>query len=157
MRPWGGVNQQKTIAGQWGFDDWDINTPSQDYFLRNIDKIKGFDNLLINTFGSTKDVANQNYDNNDEANAYNALCKIYPVPLKIWHCTDDSTVLYRYSEFMINMIRNADGHAWLRNLGTGGHVGGWNKGQMVDVDVNNESVTTSIPFYEAVLFMQQYE
>ncbi len=157
MKPWGGTTQQKTIAGQWGFDNWDTTTPSQDYFLQNIDKIKGFDNLLINTFGSTKDVANQNYGNDDEATAYNALCKIYPVPLKIWHCTDDPTVLYRYSEFMVNMIKNADGQAWLRNLGTGGHVGGWNKGEMEDTDVSGEAITTSVPLYEAVLFMQQYE
>ncbi len=157
MNPWGGKNQQKTIAGQWGFDGWDSTTPSQDYFLRNIDKIKGFDNLLINTFGNTKDVANRNYGNDAEANSYNALCKIYPVPLKIWHCTDDTTVLYRYSEFMVNMIRNADGQAWLRNLGAGGHVNGWNAGEVADVGVCGEAVTTSIPFYESVLFMRQYE
>lgn len=157
MKPWGGENQQKTIAGQWGFDGWDTTTPSQGYFLQNIDKIKGFDNLLINTFGSTKDAANQNYGNDAEAAAYNALCKIYPVPLKIWHCTDDNTVLYRYSEFMVNMIKNADGMAWLRNLGSGGHVGGWNIGTMNDTDVNGNSISTSVPFYEAVLFMQQYE
>ena len=159
MNPWGGVNQQKTIAGQWGFDDWKTETPSQEYFLQNIDKIKGYDNLLTNTFGSTKEAANNNYGNDAEREAYLALSKYFPVPIKIWHCADDNTVLYRYSEFFVGMIRNADGKAWLRTMATGGHVGGWNngKGTVRDTDINGNTVTTSVPFYEAVTFIQKYE
>jgi hypothetical protein len=58
---------------------------------------------------------------------------------------------------MVNMIRNADGQAWLRTMPSGGHVGGWNSGKVSDKDINGQDVTTSVPFYEAVLFLQQYE
>jgi hypothetical protein len=44
--------------------------------LQNIDKIKGYDNLMINTFGSSKDAANKNYNNMGEEAAYSALSKI---------------------------------------------------------------------------------
>ena len=159
MNPWGGANQQKTIAGQWGFDNWNATTPSQEYFLQNIDKIKGYDNLLTNTFGDTKEQANANYGNDAERDAYYALSKYFPVPLKIWHCADDNTVLYRYSDFFVRMIQNADGKAWLRTMASGGHVGGWNngKGSVKDKDINGKAITTSVPFYEAVTFIQRYE
>ncbi len=159
MNPWGGVNQQKTIAGQWGFDNWETAAPSQEYFLQNIDKIKGYDNLMTFTFGSTKDAANASYADEAERDAYYALSKMFPVPLKIWHCKDDNTVAYRYSDFFVRMIQNADGKAWLRTMSSGGHVGGWNNsnGAIRDTDINGKSVTTSVPFFEAVVFIQKYE
>lgn len=159
MKPWGGTNQQKTIAGQWNFDDWSTTTSfNQQYFLDNIEKIKGYDNLLSNTIGSIENIqkANNNYGNQDEADGYNSLSKIFNVPIKIWHCTDDNTVLYRYSEFFINMIKNANGKAELRNMGTGGHNGGWNKGTVTDTDIFENEVTTSIPMYEYVKFIERY-
>lgn len=76
--------------------------------MSNIDKIKGFDNLLIRTIGDHQ-TANENYGNEAEANAYNSMQKIYPVPLKIWHCDTDDTVLPRYSHYMVNMIKNGGG------------------------------------------------
>lgn len=159
MHPWGGDNQKKTIAGQWNFDNWKDNSNfDQVYFLSNIDKIKGYDNLLTNVIGSTIGTANENYGNDEEKNAYEALSKIFPVPLKIWHSEDDNTVLIRYSEFMVKMINNAGGKAWLRKMSTGDHVGGWNNGSITDNEVvSGESIDTSIPFYEAVKFIQRYE
>ena len=157
LNPWGGENQQRTIAGQWGFDDWETAEMNTAYFLYHIDKVKGYDNLFMNTIGSTKNYALGYYGDENEKEAFEGLTKFYPVPLKIWHCENDSTVLFRYSEFMVNMIRNADGQAWLRSFATGGHVGGWNNGSMEDTDINGNAITTSVPFYEAVLFMQQYE
>ncbi len=152
---WGGDNQRISIAGHWNFPDWKTTTPSQEYFLQNIDKIKGFDNLLIRTIGD-HDTANANYGNEAEAAAYNSMQKIYPVPIKIWHCMDDSTVYYRYSLFMVNMIKNGGGQAWLRSFTTGGHVGGWNGGSVSDTDIDGNTVTTSIPFYEAILFFKRF-
>ena len=150
MAPWGGTNQQITIAGYWDFPNWSTTTPSQAYFLENIEKIKGFDNLLIRTIGDHQ-TANANFGNEAEANAYNSMQKIYPVPIKIWHCEDDALVPFRYSQFMVNMIRNGGGQAWLRSYTTGGHVGGWDTGSITDA-----GVTTSIPFYESILFFNRF-
>lgn len=159
MNPWGGANQQKTIAGQYNFDNWDTSSPSQEYFIQNLDKIVGYDNLMSNTFGTpdNKNLANNNYNNETEYNAYCSLAKYFPVPLKIWHCSDDTTVLYRYSEIFVKMIQNGGGIATLRNLGTGGHSGGWNNGSMTDTDIDGNSITTSIPFYEAIRFIQSFD
>lgn len=159
MKPWGGTNQQITIAGQYGFDNWSTTTPSQSYFLANIDKVVGYDNLMANTFGlqTDKDTANNNYNNDEEYNAYCNLAKYFPVPLKIWHCTDDDTVLYRYSELFVKMVQNGGGKATLRNMGTGGHSGGWSSGSVTDTDIDGKNITTSIPFYEAVRFMLSFD
>ena len=159
MNPWGGTNQQITIAGQYGFDNWSTTTPSQSYFLANIDKVVGYDNLMTNTFGlqTDKDTANNNYNNDEEYNAYCNLAKYFPVPLKIWHCIDDGTVLYRYSELFVKMVQNGGGKATLRSMGTGGHGGGWSKGSVTDTDIDGKNITTSIPFYEAVRFMLSFD
>lgn len=155
MKPWGGTDQQKTIAGQWGFPNWSTETPSQQYFLDNYEKVIGFDNLFIRTTGD-KSNAMTNYGNEAEVTAFNALQKVYPVPVKIWHCEDDPTVLYRYSTFMVKMIRNAGGQAWLRSFETGEHIGGWNNGSRTDTDIDGNTVTTSIPFYEALNFLERF-
>lgn len=161
MQPWGGSNQARTIAGQYNFPNWKNATLDQQYFLDNYDKVVGYDNLMINTIGSAemKAQANENYNNDAEREAYMSLSKIYPCPIKIWHAKDDTVVAYRYSEFMIQMIRNAGGNATLRTMENGGHIGGWNnaKGQISDTDINGKTIKTSIPFYEAMRFIQRYE
>lgn len=156
LSAWGGENQQKTIAGQWGFPNWQTTAPSQEYFLDNIDKISGFDNLLIRTIGN-HDSANANYGNEAEATAYNSMQKCYPVPMKIWHCINDALVPYRYSQFMVNMIKNGGGQAWLRSFADGGHVGGWNYGSVTDTDIDGNTITISVPFYESVLFLKRFD
>lgn len=161
MQPWGGANQQRTIAGQYNFANWKNATLDQQYFLDNYDRVVGYDNLMINTIGSAemKAQANANYNNDAEREAYLSLSKIYPCPLKIWHAADDTVVAYRYSEFMVAMIKNAGGNATLRTMVNGGHIGGWNnaKDQISDTDINGKTVKTSIPFYEAMRFIQRYE
>ncbi len=161
MQPWGGSNQQRTIAGQYGFNNWKNATLNQEYFLANYDKVIGYDNLMINTFGdaAVKKTANENYNNQAERDAYCSLSKYYPCPIKIWHAKDDSVVAYRYSEFMVQMIKNGGGIASLRTMSSGGHVGGWNnnKDGITDKDINGKDVKTSVPFYEAIVFIQRYE
>ena len=161
MQPWGGTNQARTIAGQYNFPNWKNATLDQQYFLDNYDKVVGYDNLMINTIGSAemKAQANENYNNDAEREAYMSLSKIYPCPIKIWHAADDTVVAYRYSEFMIQMIKNAGGNATLRTMVNGGHVGGWNnaKDQISDTDINGKTIKTSLPFYEAMRFIQRYE
>ncbi len=161
MQPWGGTNQQRTIAGQYNFANWKTATLDQAYFLENYDKVVGYDNLMVNTFGTPemKQQANENYNNDAEREAYTSLSKYYPCPLKIWHAKDDTVVAYRYSEFMVQMIKNAGGNASLRTMSSGGHVGGWNNanGNVSDTDINGKTVKTSVPFYEAMMFIQRYE
>ena len=161
MQPWGDTNQARTIAGQYNFPNWKTATLDQQYFLDNYSKVVGYDNLMINTIGSAemKEQANKNYNNDAEREAYMSLSKIYPCPIKIWHAADDTVVAYRYSEFMIQMIKNAGGNASLRTMSSGGHVGGWNnaKDQISDTDINGKTIKTSLPFYEAMRFIQRYE
>lgn len=45
----------------------------------------------------------------------------YPVPVKFWHCLDDSTVAYDVTANFIRSIKNAGGIAYLRTFETGGH------------------------------------
>lgn len=156
MNTWGGTPQQKTIAGQYGFTDWETTTTfDQAYFLANIDKISGFDNLTIRAIGDI-DTANAHYGDTQEAEAYNSMQKIYPVPVKIWHSVDDPLVLYRYSGFFVNMIKNGGGQAWLRTFPSGAHAGGWNYGSVSDTDIDGNAITTSISFYESVLFFKRF-
>ena len=161
MQPWGGSNQARTIAGQYNFPNWKTATLDQQYFLDNYDKVVGYDNLMINTIGSAemKEQANKNYNNDAEREAYMSLSKIYPCPIKIWHAKNDPTVAYRYSEFMIQMIKNAGGNATLRTMVDGAHIGGWNNAQdkISDTDINGKTIKTSLPFYEAMRFIQRYE
>ena len=51
----------------------------------------------------------------------NVEYRYYPVPVKIWHCMDDSTVSYEVSQKFIQGIKNAGGIAYLRTFETGGH------------------------------------
>ena len=156
MNAWHGDTQQKTIAGMYGFANWSSTTTfDQAYFLTNISKISGFENLTIRAIGDI-DTANAHYGDADEAAAYNSMQKIYPVPVKIWHSVDDPTVLVRYSEFFVNMIKNGGGQAWLRTFPSGAHVGGWSYGSVSDTDIDGNAITTSIPFYESILFFKRF-
>jgi hypothetical protein len=161
MNPWlNATNQRKTIAGQWGFDNWgSTSTFDINYFVNNISKVGGYENLLANTFGSQEDknTANSNYGNTAEATAYNNLYKYFPCPIKIWHAADDVTVLPRYSQFFVNMINNGGGKAFMRNIASGAHVAGWNCGEATDTDINGDTITTSVNFKEAYLFIHRYE
>lgn len=158
MQPWNGTDQQITIAGQAFFPNWNSTTPSQSYFLTNYEKIIGFDNLFINTHGDSNDIddALQNYNDAAETAAFGKLQKSFPVPIKIWHCEDDTTVAIRYSKFMIEMIRRGGGMAFIHTFATGGHIGGWNNGSVNDVDIFANSITTSRPFYEAMQFFNTF-
>lgn len=56
------------------------------------------------------------------------------------------------------MINNVGEKALLLKMSIGNHVGGWNNGSITDNEViSGESINTSIPFYEAVKFIQRYK
>lgn len=57
---------------------------------------------------------------------------------------------------MVNMIKNGGGQAWIRAFETGGHSGGWNYGSVSDVGIDGNTITTSIPFYESILFFERF-
>ncbi|HBL75591.1 MAG: hypothetical protein A2W90_05220 [Bacteroidetes bacterium GWF2_42_66] len=67
-------------------------------------KVKGWNPLLTNTFSNAKDTF-----------------KIYPVPVKIWHGTNDKTVNISGSRKFHRYIQNANGFCELRELDNGDH------------------------------------
>ena len=53
--------------------------------------------------------------------ANNAKAKHYPVPVKFWHCVDDTTVSYEVTKKFVNEIKQNGGIAYLRTFLYGGH------------------------------------
>lgn len=53
--------------------------------------------------------------------ANNAKAKHYPVPVKFWHCVDDTTVSYEVTNKFVNEIKQNGGIAYLRTFPYGGH------------------------------------
>ena len=45
----------------------------------------------------------------------------YPVPVKFWHCKDDSIVAYDITEKIVNIIKSTKREAQLHPFATGGH------------------------------------
>jgi hypothetical protein len=45
----------------------------------------------------------------------------YPVPVKFWHCVNDTVVSYEVTKNFVQSIKNAGGIAYLRSFETGGH------------------------------------
>ena len=94
---------------------------------------------------------------NEEKIIYDKMYKIHKVPLKIWHNKDDSTMSYRYSEYLVNAIRKTGGIAYLRPFTVGGH-NAWDNGNdvtMVDIDGNTFTVKTSQ--YECYLWFKRFD
>lgn len=75
-------------------------------------KVRGWNPLYTNTFFNTTDTF-----------------KIHPVPVKIWHGTNDKTVNISGSRKFHRYIQNANGYCELRELHDGGH--GLSKGNPV--------------------------
>ena len=148
LNPWSD-NTSKT-AIDYGFDFKQEGETNAQWFIRNIDKTIGWNSMMKNVVGDASDV-NDYFDGAAEEAAYEKLNKPYPCPLKIWHCKNDSTVTYRYSKYIVTMIRNAGCYAELHSFDTGGHGGGWLTGSVQD-----GSLTTSINFYEAIKFFERF-
>jgi predicted esterase len=68
------------------------------------EKVTGWNPLMINTFLNGKDTV-----------------KIYPVPVKIWHGTDDKVVRISASRKFHKYIRNAGGYSELREIKSDDH------------------------------------
>lgn len=53
--------------------------------------------------------------------ATNARARLYPVPVKFWHCEDDDVVSYEVTKRFVGTIREHGGIAYLRTFSHGGH------------------------------------
>jgi len=170
--PWSTPSsQRKDIAKYYGFNDaepnWTDNKfPSSEeiqYFNDNFDKVVGYYPILNGSIGinfnelSSVNPTSPTQLSNEEKIIYDKMYKIHKVPLKIWHNKDDSTMSYRYSEYLVNAIRKTGGIAYLRPFTVGGH-NAWDNGNdvtMVDIDGNTFTVKTSQ--YECYLWFKRFD
>lgn len=172
-RPWSGASQRQDIATYFGFTGTAPTftttvPPTQsevDYFIANIDKIVGYDNMLKNVPNAIRtDIYAQNGSavttttNASEDVLYQNLSKIHPIPLKIWHNTDDTIVLYRYSKYYANMIRNAGGTAFLRSFPSGGH-NAWLNGDVVAnvPTIDSSTISMQASIYELIQWFKRFD
>lgn len=149
-KPWwsGGINdfstQRKSIAQYFNFSNYDnfqgwttAQIPSSEekqFYLANQEKIVGYNPILKNS------INNDNIYTSDNENVeYSKMYKIHKVPLKIWHCKDDTTVSYNYSQYLYNAIKRAGGVVEIKLYETGGHTPGWG-GKETITNYNNQQV-----------------
>lgn len=170
--PWNsGTVQRADIAQYFGFKGTaptftNSKPPTQaeiDYFKNNVDKVIGYSPIWKEVVGlDTSEImsvipASSEQSNASEAATYNKYSRIYPVPLKIWHNLDDTTVRYRYSQYMVDMIQNAGGMAFLRTFPSGGH-NAWENG--IDVSniptISGGTTTTKTSIYEFYLWIKRF-
>lgn len=89
---------------------------------------------------------------------FDKFSRIHPVPLKIWHNYDDSTVRWRYSKYFVEMVRRAGGLAFLRTFPSGGH-NAWLNGETVTniptIDGGTTSMQASI--YEMIQWFKRFD
>ena len=118
--------QRKRIANYFGFDDgfseWTTNqvpsTAEKQYFLDNIEKVKGYYPMLFGTINADKILT---IDDGD----YNDLVRITNVPTKIIQPDTDPTVSAVYGKYLISAIKNGGGIAEHKSYLSGGHTPSW--------------------------------
>ncbi|MDX3933809.1 MAG: hypothetical protein QHC77_17900, partial [Stenotrophomonas sp.] len=168
------TTQRRDIALYFGFEGTapaytTQRPPTQaeiDYYLNNIYKVLGYNPILKHVPNVGVDVANGIYntippntieDQPSEAANYAQYSKVHPVPLKIWHNIDDSTVKYRYSKYFVEMCKRAGCLAELRTFPSGGH-NAWLNGANVTVEsVDGGTVTIQSSMYECMLWFKRFE
>ena len=172
-RPWNGANQRRYMTELFGFTGtpptFTANVPPTqaeiDYFKLNYNKVIGYDNMMKGLIGGVYDEMHSinganvtGVTNTNEDLLYTSKQKIHPVPLKIWHNTNDTVVLYRYSKYYVNMVRNLGGIAYLRTFTSGAH-NAWLNGDIVSniptIDGGTTSINTSM--YELLLWFKRFE
>lgn len=169
-RPWTTPTTQRSkIAKFFAFEGseptWTSNSyPSQpeiDFYFANIDKVIGYNPMMKNVFNwyevqPYQFLNPETIENAQEKNAYEKLVKSHPVPLKIWHNDDDTTVLPRYSKYLVDSIKNSGGLAYLRTFPTGGH-NAWDNGPSVTVKgIDGNDLTIGTSGYELELWFRRF-
>lgn len=165
--PWNsGASQRSQIAKLFGFTGteptWTSSKyPSEaeiQYYMDNIDKVQGYNPTMKNVMNwNSIDAYSLKAGSNEERIGYNQLVKYHPVPLKIWHNEDDSTVVPRYSEFLVNAIRNSGGLAYLRKFPSGAH-NAWDNGESITTTTfDGKSYTVKASGYEIGLWFKRFD
>lgn len=165
--PWNdGASQRSQIAKLFGFTGtaptWTSSKyPSEaeiQYYMDNIDKVQGYNPTMKNVMNwNSIDAYSLKAGSNEERIGYNQLVKYHPVPLKIWHNEDDGTVVPRYSEFLVNAIRNSGGLAYLRKFPSGAH-NAWDNGESITTTTfDGKSYTVKASGYEIGLWFKRFD
>ena len=169
MNSWDGIRARTEIPALFGFENRAPvvgSIPSEaeiQMFKNNMDKVLGY-YPIFKTLTSGKvmtlfDTIPSNSADSDPAESaiYEEFIMKFPVPLKIWHNTDDTVVRARYSRYLCRSIRNGGGIAYLHEMPTGGH-NAWDNGPktnvLIDLDGNEFLVSTSV--YEKALWYRRW-
>lgn len=161
--PWSS-GQRKQIAEFFDFKGaapaWTATgAPTQaeiDYYKANIDRVIGYSPMLKYTYNWSIDMLDNIGDAAEESD-YNKLVKYHPVPLKIWHNADDTTVVPRYSKYYADAIRRAGGLAYYREFPSGAH-NAWDNGATGTLkDVNGANMTVKASTYELYQWFKRFE
>lgn len=165
--PWNsGASQRSQIAKLFGFTGTEptwtsSNYPSDaeiQYYMDNIDKVQGYNPMMKNVmnWNSIKPYSLK-FGSSEEREGYSQLVKYHPVPLKIWHNDDDTTVVPRYSEFLVNAIRNSGGLAYLRKFPSGAH-NAWDNGDSITTTTfDGKNYTVKASGYEIGLWFKRFD
>lgn len=155
---WNGAQQRQEICEKFGFtgtppsnftNTRPVPEDEQNYFLANIDKVIGYNCMWKNTIGlnfencvSVPVPNNVLTETEDEKNLFSTANKIRRIPIKIWHCTNDTTIPYKYSKYYIDMCRRSGCLAELRPFPTGGHAAWAGGGTVTDIPTITEETTS---------------
>ena len=119
----------------------------KEYFKKNIIRTIGlypmmydaeYDFITIyNAFPATA----TGTDETTESEVYNQYRKFFNVPIKFFHCKDDKTIAYRYTEYFYNMLKRGGSLVDFISYDNGGHSA-WSSGNDVELtDINGETFT----------------
>ena len=173
VNPWNAANIQRAdIASYFGFTGtaptWTTQRPpsiaERDYFLNNSSKWLGYNSM-------TKQVPNvdihelydyipatSSVEDATEQASFDKFCRIHPVPLKIWHNYDDSTVRWRYSKYFCEMVRRAGGLAFLRTFPSGGHNAWFNGDVVPNVNtIDGDTISMKASIYEMIQWFKRFD
>lgn len=155
--------QRRRIAEYFNFNNYDTfsgwttaQKPSESerqYFIDNIDKVAGYNPILIGVVNAN-DVLNTEPSVNSDA--YNALVKIPKVPIKIWQADTDPTVPCEFGKYFVQAVKNGGGVAEHRSYPSGGHTPGWGNDVTV-TDATGADITATTSVYEMYLWFKRFE
>lgn len=103
------------------------------HLQENADKLVGYNPIQFNCVNwstanpyakaTVSSITDDTYQETreQEATRYNQLISTHKCPIKIWHCTDDTTVPHRYSKYYIEALKRGGCMADFREFETGGH------------------------------------
>lgn len=119
----------------------------KEYFKSNIMRTMGLYPMMFDANFNFADIYNAfpesatGLDETAEAEVYNQYRKFLSVPIKFFHCKNDTTMAYRYTEYFFNMLKRGGSLVDFISYDTGGH-NAWASGNDVTLtDVNGNQFT----------------